>query len=269
MADAVDDAERDFPFSDLIDSEYFMKYKRAYYKWPKEGIPLGVRNYFNLINYLSEIYEYNKQHAMGFAKELRSATNSGDWNNCEAIYCEIIVYRYYMRLAYEGMIKSLSRNKKECDLIIKRLDNSFAYLEVFSVKPNLKIPKEGEFIVQDIKTHMQEEMASIRQKLLRKIQKQKQLTKPRDNYAVIELNDPSIAGDFHILSSLSDGYKIKINTKTMEQVSAGYDWNNSIFHDESTNFLKAVIYFSLGDYESRKFIFNPRFREHKLTKKAM
>lgn len=265
MADAVDDAERVFPFSDLIDSEYFRKYKRTYYKYLKEGIPLGVRNYFNIINYLSEICEYNKQHAMGFAKELRSATNSDDLNNCEAIFCEIIVYRYYVRLTYEGMIKSLIRNNKECDLIIKRLDNTFAYLEVFSVKPNLKMPKDGEFIVQDIKTHMQDEMASIRQKLLRKIKKQKQFTKPRDNYAVIELNDPSIAGDFHILSSLSDGYKIKINTKTMEQVSAGYDWNNSIFHDESTNFLKAIIYFSLGHYESRRIIFNPRFHDSNRT----
>jgi hypothetical protein len=233
MTDAADDAERGFPFLDLLDSEYFKKYKRAYYKWPKEGIPLGVRNYFNLVNYLSEIYEYNKQHAMGFAKELRSVSKSEDWNNCEAIFCEIIVYHYYVRLVYEGMVKSLSRNKRECDLIIKRLDNSSAYLEVFCVKPNLKIPKSDEFIVQDIKTHIQEEMASIRQKLLRKIKKQKQLTKPRDNYAVIELNDPSIAGDFHILSSLSDGYKIKINPKTMEQVSSGYDWNNSIFDDDN------------------------------------
>jgi tRNA threonylcarbamoyladenosine modification (KEOPS) complex Cgi121 subunit len=267
MADAVDDAEKDFPFPDLIENEYFKKYKRAYYRTRNEGWQLSQRNYFNLIIYLKNIYEYNQQHAKGFAKAIRSV--STDWNNCEAIFSEILVYRYYVRLVYEEVIKSIGQNKGECDLIVERLDNSLAYLEIFCVKPNLKIPKEGEFIIQDIKTHMQEEMASIRQKLLRKIKKQKQLTKPRDNYAVIELNDPSIADDFHILSSLSGGYKIKINTKTMEQVSAGYDWNNSIFHDESTNFLKAIIYFSLGDYESRKFIFNPRFRENKSTKKSM
>jgi hypothetical protein len=263
MADAVDDAERDFPFPELIEAEYFKKYKNAYYRWSKEGLQLEVRNYFNLIDYLSEIYEYNKHHARGFAKDFRSASKSEDWNNCEAIFAELIVYRYYVRLVYEDIIKSLGRNKTECDLIIRRLDGSFAYLEVFSVKPNFKLPKSGEFIVQDVKTHMQEEMASIRQKLLRKIRKQKQLTKPRNNYAVIELNDPSIAGDFHIHSSLSDGYKIKINTKTMEQISAGYDWNDSIFHDESTNFLKGIIYFSLGHYESRKFIFNPRFKKNR------
>jgi hypothetical protein len=143
------------------------------------------------------------------------------------------------------------------------MDNSLAYLEVFSVKPNFKIPEPGEFVVRKTKAHTQNDFASIRQKLLRKINKQKQLSKPRDNYAVIELNYLSIAGDFTILSSLSNGYKIEINTKTMEHVSAGYDWSNSIFHDDSTNFLKAIIYFNVGNYESRKFIFNPRFKENR------
>lgn len=261
MADAVDDAEKNFPFPELIETEYFRKYKNAYYRFMRQGLQLGIRNYYNLINYLSDIFEYNEQHAMGFAKDFRSASKAEDWNNCEAIFCEIIVYHYYVRLVYEGIIKSLTKNKNECDLIIKRLDNSLAYFEVFSVKPNLIKPKEGEFIVQDIKTHMQDEMASIRQKLLNKIKKQKQLTKPRDNYAIIELNDPSIVGDFHILSSLSNGYKISIDPKTMKQVSAGYDWSNSIFHYECTSFLKAIIYFNLGDYESRKFIYNPKFKK--------
>lgn len=83
--------------------------------------------------------------------------------------------------------------------------------------PNLKRPSNpGEFVVYDIKTHTQKEMASIRQKLLRKIEKQKQFTKLRENYAVIELNDISIAGDFHVLPSLSSGYKISISQKTGE-----------------------------------------------------
>jgi len=259
--DAVDDAERIFPFPDLLECEYFKKYRNAFYRMREEGYQLGVRNYLNLLNYINEIYEYNEQHARGFAKLFRSG--SKDWNNCEAIFSEIIVYRYYIRLVYEGIIKSIQRNTDECDLIIERLDGSRYYLEVFCVMPNLKRPsKPGEFVIQDIKTHTQAAMASIRQKLLRKIEKQKQFTKPRENFAVIELNDSIIAGDFAILSSLSRGYKITISKETMEKISEGYDWKESVFHDESTKFLKGIIYFSLGNYESRKFIFNPLFHEN-------
>jgi hypothetical protein len=255
--DAIDDAEGVFPFSDLLEYQYFKKYKKAYYRMVELGYQLGFRNYFNLLKYIAEISEYNKQHARGFAKSLRSS--QADWNNCEAIFSEIIVYRYYTRLIYEGLIKAIDRNAKECDLIIHRLDDSLAYLEVFCVKPNLKTAcKPGEIIVQDIKTHTQGELASVRQKLLRKIEKQRQFTKHRDNYAVIELNDISIAGDFSILSSLSSGYKIRIGAKTMEKVAEDYDWSASIFDDDSTRFLRGILYFSLGDYASRKFIYNPK-----------
>jgi hypothetical protein len=102
-------------------------------------------------------------------------------------------------------------------------------------------------------------MASIRQKLLRKISKQNQFKKPRENFAVIELNDVSIAGDFAVLSSLSGGYKLTLDLQSREVVSRGYDWTNSVFDDPSTQWLKGIIYFSLGNYESRKFIFNPKF----------
>lgn len=148
--DAIDDEEGVFPFSDLLESEYFKKYKKAYYCMRDLGDQLGFRNYFNLLNYITEIFECNEQHARGFAKALRSS--QADWNNCEAIFSEIIVYRYYTRLVYEGLIKTIDRNADECDLIIRRLDDSLAYLEVFCVKPNRKTTSEpGEFIVQDIK----------------------------------------------------------------------------------------------------------------------
>jgi len=120
--------------------------------------------------------------------------------------------------------------------------------------------KIGKIVIGGIKTHTHNEMSSIRQKPLQKIEKQKQFTTPRDNYAVIELNDSLIAGDFTVLSSLSGGYKITIDKKTMEKVSEGYDWSESVFEDESTKFLKGIIYFSLGDYASRKILLNSKFR---------
>ena len=126
--------------------------------------------------------------------------------------------------------------------------------------PSFPLSEDGKVVVRNSKTHTQSEMASIRQKLLRKIAKQKQLSKPRENYAVIELNDPIIVGDFSVLSSLSSGYTVTINKEAMQIESSGYNWENSIFDDQSTKFLKAIIYFDLGNYDSRRFLFNPNYR---------
>jgi hypothetical protein len=257
--DAITDSEKEFSYKELLDLEYFKKYRNAYYEMPKRGYQLGHRNYYNLLLYINEIHDYNEQHAKGFTKRLK--TEGKDWKNAEAIFSEIIVYRYYIRPVYEGLLKGIHKINSECDIIIELLDGTKQYLEVFCVMPNLKKPsKPGEIVVGNVKTHTQTEMASIRQKLLNKIDKQKQFTKPRDNFAVIELNDSLIAGDFTILSSLSDGYKITINKDTMETVSAGYDWSKSIFHDESTKYLKGIIYFNLGDYQSRKIIMNNNYK---------
>ena len=57
---------------------------------------------------------------------------------------EIIVYRYYIRLVHEGIIKSVRLGRQECNVIVKRLDGSSAYLYVFSIKPKLPVPAPGE-----------------------------------------------------------------------------------------------------------------------------
>jgi hypothetical protein len=259
VEDAVSLAEKAFPFSNLLSLNYFQKYKHAYYHQQELGHQIPIRNYLNLLEYLTEISNYKPEHGNSFAKKLR--TNPSDWRNCEAVFTEIIVYRYYIRLVHEGIIKSVELEQRESDIIVERLDGSKAYLEVFCVMPNLRLaPGPGAVVVQDIKTHTQTEMASIRQKLLRKISKQGQFSKPRENFAVIELNDISIIGDFAVLSSLSSGYKIWIDKITMQKARQGYDWNNSIFDDASTRYLKGVIYFDLGDYASRRFLLNPFFK---------
>jgi len=125
--------------------------------------------------------------------------------------------------------------------------------------PSFPLPEDGNFTVYEVKTHKQTEKASIRLKLLRKILEQNQLKKPRENFAVIELNDVSIAGDFAVLSSLSGGHKLSLGLESGKVLSRGYDWANSFFDDPNTHSLKGIIYFSLGDYESRKFIPNPNF----------
>jgi hypothetical protein len=76
---------------------------------------------------------------------------------------------------------------------------------------------------------------------------------------VIELNDVSIAGDFAVLSSLSGGYKITIDRESLTKVGEGYDWASSVFGDPALRHLKGIMWFDLGNYESRRIILNPMF----------
>lgn len=257
MSDIVTDTEAQFGLQRLLTCDYFKKCRDGYYDAREAGCLNRYRNYVTLLEDLNDIHDYNEQHAKSYAKRFRAS--SGDWRNCEATYSEIIVYRTYIRSVYEGLIRAIQLEETEADIIIERLDGSKMFLEVFCVMPDFPIPKDGGFGVYDVKTHTQTAMASIRQKLLRKISKQNQLSKPRENFAVIELNDVSIAGDFAVLSSLSGGYKMNLDVQNHKVVSTGYDWSSSIFDDPSTQFLKGIIYFSLGDYGSRKIIFNPKF----------
>ncbi len=258
FSDEVEESEKRFIFPDLLSLEFFDDYKDRY-KWQKQNGAINpYRSYLELLRNLNEIHDYNEQHANKFAKALENAGK--DTNNSEAIFAEIIVYRHYIRMVYEGLLKSIELANKECDLVIQKLDGSKVYYEIFCVTPKMEIPREGEIVVRDIKTHTQDAFSSIRQKLLAKMKKQRQMIKVRENYAVIELNDGLIAGDFSILSSLSSGYKITFDRMTGKKVSEGYDWSKTVFDDEATINLKGIIYFSLGNYGSRKYIFNPNYR---------
>lgn len=269
VSDAITDRENAFPFKELLGTEYFKKYRAGYYRQRELGVSMGTRNYYNLLKFLEEINAYRENDAKAFAKKFRNA--GSEWRNCEAVFAEIIVYRYYVRLVYEGIIGSVCFGREECDIILERLDGTAAYLELFSIMPDRKQLKAGEVALKEYKTHTQDAPASIRQKLLRKIAKQKQLRKLRDNYAVIELNDVSIAGDFAVLSSLSSGYKITIDTASRKKVGEGYDWSKSVFGDESLRQLKGIIWFDLGDYESRRILLNPMFgrpTHHEIARRA-
>ena len=252
VSDAITDLEQQFPVKDLLALDYFQKYRRYYYRCQNEGWQIPPRNYYKLLQFLADIHEYRPDDAQTFVKEFR--TRAEDRRNSEATFAEVIVYRHYVRLVYENIIRAVRHGRKECDIIVDRLDGSTAFLEVFSIMPN-----RSEISVNDITTHTQDAMASVRQKLLRKIRKQNQMTKARDNYAVIELNDVSITGSFAVLSSLSSGYKVTIDRTTMKTVNSGYDWTHSVFEDESLRHLKAVIFFDSGNYESRHFLDNPLF----------
>ncbi len=189
--------ENQFALADLLKCEYFKRQRESYYAAREAGCLNRYRNYVTLLEDLEDIHAYNEQHAKSFAKRFREG--SRDWRNCEAIFSEVIVYRAYIRGVYEGVIRSIHLEEAEADIIVERLDGSRMFLEVFCVMPQFPLHDEhGEPNVYSVKTHTQAEMASIRQKLLRKISKQSQLSKPRENFAVIELNDTSIAGDLQL-----------------------------------------------------------------------
>jgi hypothetical protein len=246
--------ERRFFRPALLEGEYFQTLRRAYETTLGTGFFNPYRNYTRLLELLERIDEYDPQHAKSFLKRLTCQASSFD--SCQAIFAEIIVYSGYIPLVREGLISRLHLNEADSDLQIQRVDGSSYFLEVFCVMPNFTPTPDG---VIDVKTHLQEAKGSIRQKLLRKIKKQAQLTKAREQWAVVELNHPTIAGDFSVLSSLSDGYKVWLDRSTGETVRSGYDWASSVFDDTATRHLKGVIWFSLGDYESRNHLLNPRF----------
>lgn len=256
VSDVVTDVERAFPMDGLLECEYFVRQRCGYYKARELNLLNPCRNYVTLLTSLREIHEYNEGHARSFAKRLRA--NASDFRNCEAIFAEIIVYHHYIRGIAEDLVRRIELHEAEADVIVERPDGSRMFLEVFSVNPDFPAGTADKPIVNDVQTHTQNAMASIRQKLLHKIRKQKQMSTPRENYAVIELNHSAIAGHFSVLSSLSGGYKVQFSTRTLRPVSAGYDWSESIFCDPATRFLKGIICFSLGDYASRELLLNPR-----------
>ena len=252
----VDFVEESFYDHSLLQTEYMQCYRKEYYIYRETGFALNsYRNYLSILNYFNEINQYDKSHAARFAKQIKDQQKM--WNDCEAVVSEVIVYHSYLRPIYEGLVRSILLEPNECDVIVERFDGSKYYLEVFCIMPDFKEDENG---VIEVTTHTQKAFASVRQKLLTKINKQKQFSKDRENFAVIELNDQKIARDSTVLSSLSDGYKINFDLQTKKVINEGYDWEKSVFELPETKFLKGIIWFHLGAYQYRKILFNPYFR---------
>lgn len=253
----------DFFNRELLETEYYKTLKEAYEDSSNLPFLKLHRSPDILLDDIRNIHQYNQAHARSYIK--RITDQQRDFRSCEAVFAEVIVYAYYLKLVYEGIIKSLSLSKADYDLKIEMKDSISHFLEIFSIMPNIKVwtmeeIERGEMEATEIKAHLQDSFASIRYKLLKKINKRKQMSQPRRNFAVIELNDPRIALDFAILSSLSDGYKITIDTKNMRKIGEGFDWSKSVFDEPSLTNLVGIIYFKMGDYNHRKFILNPNYK---------
>ena len=255
VKDEVDSAEESFYDQDLLQTDYMQHYRKGYYHCREERFNLNCyRNYLSILNYLNEIHQYDKSDAANFTKRIKNQQKM--WKDCEAVVSEVIVYHSYLRPMYEGLVRSILLDANECDVIVERCDGTKYYLEVFCIMPDFKKDENG---VIEVTTHTQEAFSSVRQKLLTKINKQKQFTKPRENFAVIELNDQMIANDFVVLSSLSDGYKINLDLQNKNVINEGYDWDKSVFELPETKFLKGIIWFHQGAYQYRKTLLNRYF----------
>ena len=254
----ADLAEQGFQFPELIDTPYFVELREEFLGARKHGFRPGVRNYCTLLRSLQKVHVYNAQHASSFAKRFRNEQNNT--NCCHAIYAELLVYAHYIPLVYEGVIQGIELEGREADVILLRPDGGRVFMEVFCITPKIEYD-ERKISAVSIQTHTKEAMSGVRQKLLKKIEKQGQFSKPRENYAVIELNHHSIANNFTVPASLSDGYKVQIDTVTRKAVDEGYDWSDSVFELPGTKWLKGVIWFSLGDYANRNLLLNPKFQK--------
>lgn len=239
----------------LLDTEYFRRHREAYEKYFHAGVVNKYRCYPVILEKLQSIFEYNKIHARYFAKRMK--TEHGDLRSCDAIISEVIVYSHYIPLVRLGVVDSLDICEEDFDLKIERKGHEDIFLEIFCIMPEFEKNERG---VYDIQTHTQMALSSVRQKLLHKLHHQKQMQKARENWAVIDLNNPSIAGEFTVPSSLSNGYKITINRMTKEVVHKDFDWSSSVFDAPETANLHGIIHFDLGYYEGRRYILNARVR---------
>lgn len=235
----------------LLDTEYLRRYRNLHERHLREGFGNRERCYLKILEKLQSVFEYRERDGRYFSRRLLNYGN--DIRSCEAVITEVIVYAQYIPLVRDGAIQSLDRCENDYDLRIQRVGQPEVFLEVMCIMPEFPVSENGTYSVN---SHRQTGGASIRQKLLTKMRRQNQMQKARENWAVIELNDVSIAGDFTVRASLSGGYKLTLGLDSKQVLARGYDWTDSIFDSPETRFLHGVIDFDLGFYDERRYIVN-------------
>lgn len=218
--------------NDLLNTKYLRRLKK---------VQNPHRNQQVFIESLDCIHNYNPNHANSFVRKIKNEyrNNQPDIKNCEAVFTETIVYVYYLRLLHEGIVKSLDIEERDYDLRIELADGSFHYLEIFSIVPDNRISISNGInpikpILNTVRAHLKDDPSSAYQKILRKINKQRQLTKARKNFVVIEINDLLDM----VISVLSP-----------------------IFDEPDSKYIKGIILFNRGNYNKRDCIINPNFME--------
>ncbi|OLE96899.1 MAG: hypothetical protein AUG75_14695 [Cyanobacteria bacterium 13_1_20CM_4_61_6] len=220
--------------------------REAHLETQKVGLANPLRDYPTLLNALTQIHEHRVDHAQSFTKRFRDQQK--DFESCEAVFAEVIVYEGCLRQVWEGHLAGLDLQTDSHDLRLTRPDGTHAFLEVLCVMP---APAPNATGLVSYQTHTQEAKSSIRQKLFQKIERG-QLSEPRENWAVIELNDSAMTS-FAVLSSLSNGYVVGPDFE-------GYDWSKSFFDDQRARYIRGVMYFFVGHYGGRRVVLNPSWR---------
>lgn len=251
--DRVESLEQWFFDKEVLSTEYLQRYRKIYYRHLQDGWQLAFKNYESILDCLISIFENNNQYGKSYCSRIKNEPEN--IRSCEAIISEAFVHSYYIPVKNENLIKSIELIEAECDLIIEENSGSKRYYEILTLMPDIKGCG-----VHEIKTQKQKELSSLRQKIMDKIRGKKQFTKNRKNIAAIDLNDISIVGNFHVLSSLSNGYKVKMDTETGELVSGEYDWGDNLFDDEITKYIYAVEWFDRGYYSQRRTLINWNYK---------
>jgi hypothetical protein len=250
--DRIEQVEASFFDKSLIETDFFKRCRKGHYWYLENSSFMPHINYDFILSRLSDIHGLNPLHAKSYANRIKA--DHENFVACEAIISEVVVYAYYIPLKYEGIISGIDLDSKECDVIIEENDGGKRFYEILMIKPDLKINE-----VNEIRTHHQTGHASLRGKLLNKIKKQNQFRKDRKNIAAINLNDVGIVGDFHVVSSLSDGFKININRETGKISSGFMDWSRNFFDNSDTKNIYAIEWFDMGNYALRRTILNPYY----------
>src|SRR2546427_12680429 len=86
----LDLRERAFFNPDLLASSYFRRKREEHLHAQEVRLANPLRDYPTLLSALTEIHEHREDHAWSYIKRLRD--QEGDYESCEAVFAEVIVY---------------------------------------------------------------------------------------------------------------------------------------------------------------------------------
>lgn len=252
----LEQLERTFFDQDLLACRTVRGLRDDYFDLRDRGLLNPFRSYPRFLEDLSAIAAYKLEHARGFTKRVKRAP--ADLSALDSEFAEIIVYREHLRLVEAGHLRELARGCADIEAV--RPDGSVAFLEVLTIR---RPDQDSDLRIRKIVTHTQDAKGSVRQKLLSKALEQKQFPAGRENWAVIELNDATLAGDFAVLASLSGGYRVEIDAVSGRRLGEGYDTSSTIFDLEEFQALRGIMWFSLGDFARRNTRLNPHWESER------
>ena len=206
--------------------------RRAYYPFPRGTVCRGAASAITVTCWSTSPKFTSTGPTMRRDLPNCFVDGASDWRNGEATFLPRSSFiDITSASSTRGLARSVRLGRKDCDVIVERLDGLRAYLEVLSITPNLEQSKNGGPVCSQSKhTCKTQRVRSGKEITQQNRETQKQMSKARENYAVIELNDPSIVGDFHVLSSpVRRATRSRSAESPSVKIDEGFDWKSSLF----------------------------------------